>query len=227
MARLASRPGLPRLALIIDDFGYAPDSLVNQYDALGVPLTVAVLPYQPFSASSAEAAHRAGMEVILHLPMEGTPGSNPGPDALLVALFEDEFRARTRKALGGVPHISGANNHMGSSLSADTLRMRWVLEEIARSGHFFVDSRTTERTVGETLARRLGIASASRNVFLDNDTSADAIAREWRRALTIAERTGEAIAIGHVYPETLAALRELIPAAKGRVEFVRVSALVH
>lgn len=225
--RAASRPALPRIALIIDDFGYAHDSLVARFAALGIPLTVAILPYQEFSVPSAESAHRAGLEVLLHLPMEGGAGRDPGPDALLGALSEVELRARTRKALGAVPHIAGANNHMGSALTADSLRMRWVLEELGQDARlFFVDSRTTEHTAGASVAHRLGLTTASRNVFLDNDKSTPAITREWRRALVIAERTGQAIVIGHVYPETLTALRTLVPAAKGRVEFVPVGALV-
>ncbi len=218
---------LPKVALIIDDFGYVDESSVRGFLSLGVPITVAVLPYQRFSAYSADAAHRAGMDVLLHLPMEGGAGSNPGPDALLSTLTERELRARARSALGAVPHIIGANNHMGSAITADSARMRWILEELAREPRIFVDSRTTNRSVGESLARRLGIPSASRNVFLDNDKTPAAIARQWERGLRLAERSGSAIVIGHVYPETLAALRDLVARTRGRVEFVGVSALVH
>ena len=74
---------LPRLALVIDDLGYAPPELVTRLCAQSVPFSVAVLPYQEFTRASADLAYGAGKEVMLHLPMEPigypAPGKDPGP----------------------------------------------------------------------------------------------------------------------------------------------------
>ena len=214
-----------RLSIVIDDFGYADSALVAGFIQLDTSLSVAVLPYQPHSRLSAELAHRAGNDVLLHLPMEGRPGSDPGPHALLSSLGEAELRARTRQALLDVPYVVGTNNHMGSVLTADATRMRWVLEEVRDRRLFFIDSRTTARSVAATLSREMGIPSASRRVFLDDSRGFADIEREWARALRYADTEGSALSIGHVYPETLAALRLLVARDRARVTLVRAREL--
>lgn len=222
----APEPALPRLAIIIDDLGYAEPELVTRLCAQPIAFTVAVLPYQEHTKESAEIAHRAGKEIILHLPMQGRDDKNPGPDALVDGLTDQELRERTRKAFGEVPYIQGANNHMGSKLTADRPRMRIVLGEFKGRKLFFVDSRTTRETVAYDVAKELGLASASRKVFLDDDKSFPEIEKQWDRAVALAKKDGEAIAIGHIYPETVEALEKLIPKSRVDVKFVRAGELV-
>ncbi len=219
-------PHLPKLALIIDDLGYADPELVKRLCAEAVPFTVAVLPYQEHTVESADLAHEMGKAVILHLPMEGIPGKDPGPDALKYDLPESEIRARTRKALADVPFIEGANNHMGSRMTADATRMHWILEEFRGRKLYFVDSRTIATTQGWVVAHELGIPTIQRKVFLDDDKSFPEIQKQFDRAIAFAQKDGEAVAIGHIYPETVEALEKLIPEAKGKVQFVFVRELV-
>lgn len=217
---------LPKLALIIDDLGYAEPELVKRLCSEPVPFTVAVLPYQEHTVESADLAHEMGKAVILHLPMEGIPGKDPGPDALKYDLPESEIRARTRKALADVPFIEGANNHMGSRMTADATRMHWILEEFKGRKLYFVDSRTIATTQGWVVAHELGIPTIQRKVFLDDDKSFPEIQKQFERAVAFAQKDGEAVAIGHIYPETVEALEKLIPEAKGKVQFVFVRELV-
>ena len=228
--KAAPASGLPRLALVIDDLGYAPPELVTRLCAQTVAFSVAVLPYQEHTRESAQIAHDRGKEVMLHLPMEPqgypAPGKDPGPDAVLFDLKEAEIRARVRKALADVPYRKGVNNHMGSRLTPDRARMGWVLQEIRASRCFFVDSRTEKDSVAFDVARELGVPTVQRKVFLDDDKSYAEMARQWQRALGIARKDGQVLMIGHIYPETVAALEKLIPSAKGQVEFVRAGELV-
>ena len=221
--------GLPRLALVIDDLGYAPAELVTRLCAQPVALSVAVLPYQEFTQVSAEIAHDRGKQVMLHLPMEPLgypgPGKDPGPQAVLFDLPESQIRERVRKALADIPHREGVNNHMGSRITPDRTRMGWILQEIKARHCFFVDSRTEKDSVAFTVAQELSIPSVQRKVFLDDDKAFPAMARQWERALALAEKDGQVLIIGHIYPETVAALEQLIPASKGRVTFVTAGAL--
>jgi polysaccharide deacetylase 2 family uncharacterized protein YibQ len=217
---------LPKLAIIIDDLGYAEPELVQRLCAEPVPLTVAVLPYQEHTVASADIAHQAGKAVILHLPMEGRADKDPGPDALKYDLPESEIRARTRKALADVPFIEGANNHMGSRMTADAARMHWILEEFRGRALYFVDSRTIATTQGWVVAQELHIPTIQRKVFLDDDKDFAEIQKQFERAVAFAEQDGQAVAIGHIYPETVDALEKLIPGAKGKVQFVFVRELV-
>jgi polysaccharide deacetylase 2 family uncharacterized protein YibQ len=221
--------GLPRFALVIDDLGYAAPELVTRLCAQSVAFDVAVLPYQEFSHASAEIAYERGKEVMLHLPMEPLgypgPGKDPGPGAVLYDLGEAQVRERVRKMLADIPHRQGANNHMGSRVTPDRTRMTWVLQEVRAAHCFFVDSRTEKDSVAYAVAQELQVPTALRKVFLDDDKDTAAIAKQWERALALARKDGEVLAIGHIYPETVAALETLVPAAKGKVTFVKASQL--
>ncbi len=222
----AEASNVPRLCIIIDDLGYAPPELVRRLCSLPVPFSVAVLPYQEHTKESAHLAHDLGKEVLLHLPMEGLATKDPGPDALLANLDEPELRRRAKKALGEIPHAVGTNNHMGSRLTADRARITWVLEEVKQRKFFFVDSRTSKETVAEDVARGLHIRTTRRHVFLDDDKAFAEIEKQWDRALALAKKDGEALAIGHIYPETVEALEKLVPRAKGEIRFVKASEVV-
>lgn len=217
--------GTPKVALVIDDLGYAPPELVRRLCALRVPFSAAVLPYLEFSRESATLIHEAGQEVLLHLPMEGGPEADPGPDALKVSQDEATVRALVRKALLEVPYRRGVNNHMGSRFTTDPQRMDWVLDELKKQKLFFLDSRTTKDTVAWERARKMGVRCAQRQVFLDDDKSEAELRRQWERALALARQEGQAIVIGHIYPETVEVLERWIPAVRDQIRFVKVSEL--
>jgi hypothetical protein len=220
---------LPRMAIVIDDFGYAQPELVRRLCAQPVPFSAAILPYQEFTQESARIAHEAGKEIMLHLPMEPVgfpaPGKNPGPDAVMFDLPEAEIRARVRKALLEVPWRKGVNNHMGSRITPDKKRMTWILQEIRAAKCFFVDSRTEKDSVAFDVAEALKIPSVQRKVFLDDDKAFEEMAKQWERALGIARKEGQVLIIGHIYPETVEALEKLVPRSQGRVRFVTASEL--
>jgi polysaccharide deacetylase 2 family uncharacterized protein YibQ len=223
------KPELPRLALVIDDLGYAAPELVTRLCAQNSPFSVAVLPFQEFTKESAEIAHARGKEVLLHLPMEpiGYPGpsKDPGPGAVMFDLPESEMRLLVRKALDGIPHRKGVNNHMGSRITPDRKRMTWILEEIRAKQCFFLDSRTEKDSVAFDIAAELKIPAVQRKVFLDDDKSFEQMSKQWDRALGIARKEGQVVIIGHIYPETIEALERLIPRTKGEVTFVKAGEL--
>lgn len=222
-------PRLPRLALVIDDLGYMQPELVTRLCSLPIPFSVAVLPYQEYTKDSAEIAHRLGKEVMLHLPMEPIgypgPGRDPGPNAILYHLSEAEVRQRVRMALDAIPFRAGVNNHMGSRITPDRTRMTWVLQEIKARKCFFVDSRTEKDSVAFDVAEELGIRAVQRKVFLDDDKAFAEEEKQWDRALKLAEKDGSVLIIGHIYPETVAALEKLVPRTKGQVRFVTAGEL--
>lgn len=221
---------LPRMAIVIDDFGYAPTELVRRLCAQPIPFSAAVLPFQEYTQQSAQIIHDARKEIMLHLPMEPLgypgPGKNPGPEAVMFDLTEAEVRARVRKALLEVPWRKGVNNHMGSRITPDRKRMTWILQEIKQAGCFFVDSRTEKDSVAFDVAVSLQVPSVQRKVFLDDDKTFEAMAKQWERALAIAKKEGQVLIIGHIYPETVEALERLVPRSQGEVRFVTASELV-
>jgi polysaccharide deacetylase 2 family uncharacterized protein YibQ len=223
---VAVSPGDVRLALVIDDLGRSLTDLAT-LGALDVPLTYAVLPYESQTPAVVAALHQRGDEVICHLPMEPRTGDNPGPGALRLGMSKDELRAATVHALEAVPGAVGVNNHMGSSLSADASAMTAILGVLAGRHLFFLDSRTSAQSVGFRVAGELGLPAAERQVFLDDDLAAAAVRVQFARLLEVGRERGEAIAIGHPHPATLAVLAEQVPKARALgYRFVLVSDLL-
>jgi polysaccharide deacetylase 2 family uncharacterized protein YibQ len=215
-----------RVALVIDDLGRSVDE-VETLERLGVPLTYSVLPFEEETPAVVAQLRRHGDEILCHLPMEPVHGENPGPGALRHGMAAGELRAATAAALAAVPGAVGANNHMGSLLSADERSMHEVLGVLADRNLFFLDSRTSPESVGYRVATALGVPSAERQVFLDGDLRPQMIREQFARTLAIARERGAAIAIGHPHPATLAALAEEVPRAKAMgYRFVPVSALL-
>lgn len=205
--------GGPRIAIVIDDLGRSVDA-VDALLELGEPITFAVLPFESETPQVASRLREAGAEMILHLPMEARGKNNPGPGALLLAMSRAELQQGTRQALAAVPGAQGVNNHMGSALAADGEKMKAVLEVLKEEKLFFLDSRTAADTQGYTVARRLGLPAAERQMFLDNVRDTAAIITQLQELYNLARSRGGAIAIAHPYAETLSALRTELPRAR-------------
>lgn len=231
MSMAAEFPGAmsskPKIALIIDDLGnQGPAGEVAL--ALPGPVTYAFLPHTPFAREQADKAHAQHKEVMLHLPMESHHGERLGEGGLTLEMPKAEFLQTLKEALASVPHVAGVNNHMGSLLTRDPTAMRWLMSSIRDAGLFFIDSRTTDRTVAEKVARKNLIQSARRDVFLDNEEDKEKIRQQLHKLIELARQSGSAIGIGHPYPETVAVLAEELPLLKQQgVELVPASQLTN
>jgi polysaccharide deacetylase 2 family uncharacterized protein YibQ len=85
--------------------------------------------------------------------------------------------------------------------------MRVVLEELKRRELFFIDSLTINSSVAFAEARKLGLSTAARDIFLDNREEVPYIREQLRKMVRLAQSRHQVIAICHPYPETLEALR--------------------
>lgn len=191
-----------RVAIVFDDAGGSLAD-VEAIIEIGRPVAVAVLPGLAYSGEVARRARAAGLEVLLHLPIEADDDTKAlGPGAVTVAMSDDEIRAAVRAGLASVPGAVGVNNHMGSKGTADRRVVRAILEVVRDRHLFFLDSRTTVETVVEPVAAELGVPVARRLVFLDNDEHEVAIREQVRRLVATARERGTAIAIGHAPRQT-------------------------
>jgi uncharacterized protein len=220
-------PGQARLAILLDDLGN-DRSVADKVFALRVPITISVLPFHAHSEEIAKEASQHGCEVMLHLPMQSVANESPEQQELRPGLSPDEVRTAVENMLDAVPEADGVNNHQGSQATADNGLMNELMLVLKDEGVFYVDSRTTAATVAFDAAKRAGVRTAFRNVpFLDDIQNPEIIKRQLQLAIQGAKRKGEAIAIGHPHPATLAALREVLPQAKkDGVQLVVVSELV-
>ena len=217
-------PGEPaRMVIVVDDLG-ASHAAVQQLLALDYPVTFAFWPHGNHTAQDAEAAHRAGREILVHQPMEplGYPRVRPGPNVLLVGMQYETIQRILDSAVAAVPHAVGLNNHMGSRFTQNSAGVDAVLAALKRHGLFALDSVTHNSSVFAAEARRIGLETYQRNVFLDVTASRSSIVNELKRAEHIALLTGQSIAIGHPLPETLAALKQWQQVRNKEVRLVRL-----
>jgi uncharacterized protein len=202
------------MAILLDDAGYDLEDL-EPFLELPIPLAIAVLPNLPHSNEAARMVLAAGKELLVHLPMEPEGQENPGPGALRTTDSPAETRALLEQALASVPGARGVNNHMGSKATADEDLMRRVLGLLAEKGLFFIDSRTTARTVAEEVARELGVPVTSRDLFIDSVDPGTESAAAFASGIERAATHGSALLIGHVQNrEVLAILRASAPALR-------------
>ena len=205
----------PAIAVVIDDLGLNRHSTAA-INRLKGPLSLAFLPYAGALDQQTRAAHDAGHELLLHVPMEPVGREWPGPNALVTSLSPDELVSRLRHHLRSFRGFVGINNHMGSLFTADRARMRLVMAELRQRDLLFLDSRTSAASVAANEATHQGVPAISRDVFLDNEIDLNYVRRQLATAERVARRNGVAVAMGHPHDATLEALRGWLPTLEER-----------
>ncbi|RUS43964.1 divergent polysaccharide deacetylase family protein [Cohnella sp. AR92] len=219
-----------QIAVVIDDLGNNMKGTAQMLD-LPIKLTVAVMPFLPTTRKDAEAAFQKGHDVIVHLPMEPVRGKPSwlGPNAILTTLSDEEIRKRVEMAIQDVPHAVGMNNHMGSKATADERVMRIVLQVCKEKGLFFLDSRTSYKSVIPKVAAEVGIPLLRNDVFLDDVYSTQHVSKQLRVVREHVDKHERCITIGHVGPGgliTSGTLRSAIPELERTSRFVRLTQLL-
>lgn len=218
---------MPLVAIIIDDVGY-DRRLAKKLMNISSAITLSILPFSPHQKEIATNAKNNGTDVMLHLPMEPLkyPAIDSGKGTLLANMTPDELIEQLKKNIEDVPYIVGVNNHMGSKITANAPQIYQIFSILKKHNLFFVDSRTTNKSVCKPSARLFQIPFAERNVFLDNIQDKISIQKQFEKLVKIAERDGLAVGIGHAYKITCTVLQEEIPKSKNKVKFVPVSQVV-
>ncbi|MFB9327129.1 divergent polysaccharide deacetylase family protein [Paenibacillus aurantiacus] len=228
----AAQPALTdrQIAVVIDDFGNGMTGTEEMF-SLPIRFTAAVMPFMPTTKRDAQLAHEKGLDVIVHMPMEPNRGKRSwlGPGAITTDLPDEEIRRRVEAAIADVPFAIGMNNHMGSKATSDERVMRIVLSVVKQHGMFFLDSRTTWKSVIPKLAAELGVPQLSNHVFLDDVYTAQHIAKQMGVVQQHINAHEACVTIGHVGPpgkKTAAVLRDSIPQLSRKAAFVKLSELL-
>jgi len=219
-----------QIAIVIDDFGNAMKG-TEQMLELPIKITVAVMPFLPTTKKDAEEAFRKGHDVIVHLPMEPKHGKRSwlGPGAITTDLSEAEIRKRVEAAIDDVPHAIGMNNHMGSKATSDERVMKVVLQVCKERGLFFLDSRTSYRTVVPKVAAEIGVPTLHNNVFLDDVYTQNHVSRQIVEVKKYLKDHERCVVIGHVGPPgmiTSGMLRNAIPGLLNEATFIPISKML-
>lgn len=218
----------PIIAIVIDDMGVDRKRSRHMWEDVPGPLTLSFMSYADDLPEQTQAAKKSGHELMLHMSMEPSNAAiDPGPNVLMTAMADSEIKSLTDWGLNRFSGFVGVNNHMGSRFTEDAHAMGVVLSEVKDRGLLFLDSRTSPKSVGRSVARDLGMPVLERNVFLDNDNDVDKVRHQLEQVERLARKQGFAIAIGHPRDATIAALKTWVPDAISRgLNIVPVSMLL-
>lgn len=186
------------LVFIIDDGGYDTYNL-KFYTSLPFPIAIAVLPKLAHSKDCAAIVRNSGQELMLHQPMQAQNLKlNPGEGAILPDMSLSEVYRQVSENIAEIGPIKGLNNHEGSLITCDVMKIGAVLDAVLDNGIFFVDSRTSAQTKAPQAALERDMKILERDVFIDDIISKDEMLAQIYRGLGIANKNGKVIMIGHV-----------------------------
>lgn len=188
------------LVFVIDDAGMNAE-YTKKYASLPFPLTIAVLPKLLHSKDCAYIVRSSGKELILHQPMQSLNHNlDPGPGKISVDMSFSQISSIINENLAEIgPGVKGLNNHEGSEVTEDVLRIGAVLDVCLENKIYFLDSRTTANTKAPqaALERDMTIFEKS-GPYIDNIVSREAMLKEIYKSLEAANKNGSAIVIAHV-----------------------------
>ena len=188
------------LVFVIDDAGMNAE-YTKRYASLPFPLTIAVLPKLLHSKDCAYIVRSSGKELILHQPMQSLNHNlDPGPGKISVDMSFSQISSIINENLAEIgPGVKGLNNHEGSEVTEDVLRIGAVLDVCLENKIYFLDSRTTANTKAPqaALERDMTIFEKS-GPYIDNIVSREAMLKEIYKSLEAANKNGTAIVIAHV-----------------------------
>lgn len=188
------------LVFVIDDAGMNAE-YTKRYASLPFPLTIAVLPKLLHSKDCAYIVRSSGKELILHQPMQSLNHNlDPGPGKISVDMSFSQISSIINENLAEIgPGVKGLNNHEGSEVTEDVLRIGAVLDVCLENKIYFLDSRTTANTKAPqaALERDMTIFEKS-GPYIDNIVSHEAMLKEIYKSLEAANKNGSAIVIAHV-----------------------------
>ena len=222
-------PDAPLLAIVVDDCG-ANLEMAKELVALKLPLTLAIIPHLKYSESTAALAVSHDVPFLVHVPMQALvdPDGLAGKRrtyAIGIGMSEEAIRRALVEQVEPFPEAFGINNHRGSRATSDARTMTVVMEVLKERDLFFLDSKTSGRSVAHKTALAAGLRTTVNNYFLDNESDREKVAAQVRLAISGAAKRGRAVAICHLRPETLAYLKTVSAANIEKEYGVRLTTL--
>jgi polysaccharide deacetylase 2 family uncharacterized protein YibQ len=197
-ARPFTANGKPKVALVIGGLGLNPAYTRRAIELLPAEVTLSFAPYAEGLQGWIDLARANGHEVLLETPMEPNdyPQNDPGPYTLLAAGAPGEIVKKTEWVLSRATGYFGVTNYLGSRFVASGPAMNAFSGVLKQRGVAFVDDGLAAR-------KGSGPPRASADRIVDEDLSAEAIARSFTALEAAARSNGQALGSGFAYPVTL------------------------
>lgn len=221
----------PRVAIVMTGLGMSEGVTEAAIRSLPPEVSLSFSPYAHNLANWIGLARVNGHEVLLDLYMEPStyPLDDPGPQAIMTVLSEEENRKRFDWVLSRGNSFVGLTGRMGSRLLTQPQSLSPVLEDIAEQGLLFVDDRATAGSLGFDLARELDVPAAYSEGMIDAPSAnRAAIDAKLNRVERLALTKGAAVALAQPYPVTIERLNVWIAELAERgVVLAPISAVVN
>jgi polysaccharide deacetylase 2 family uncharacterized protein YibQ len=192
------------ITIVVDDFGAISGSLLDGFFALDQEVCFAIFPEEEHSVQTMQRATRQGRETLIHVPMEpiGYPRVNPGNNAILVQHSAAHINRTLSQFIDILPDCIGINNHMGSFATTDIDIMQAVMNTLKEHGKAFLDSRTTNVSVGYQTAQKSHIRAFRNDIFLDSpNISQSTMEAKLNRIIQLSRGQNHIIAITHCHTQ--------------------------
>jgi len=195
----------PRLAIIMDDIGYA--NQVKAFKKIPFPITPSIFPATSRHSNTPQLAKEFDVYMV-HMPMEAFNFSRPEENTLKVSDSLEVIEDKITLMYQDFPDAVAINNHTGSKFTSDSEAMDRLFCVLDKYEINFLDSKTAPNTKSKEVGRLHNKVVLERHIFLDNKPDVTYILNQLKKAIRYAKRHGEAIAICHPRAETFQALQE-------------------
>lgn len=197
-----------KIAIIVDDMGINP-LRTQEIISLAAPFTASFLTYGSAKKEVAKKARRKGFEIMLHVPMMPHINASLAPVTLKPEMSKKEIKKDFDEMLARYDgmKIKGINNHMGSKFTEDKHAMGIIMKLLKEKNMFFVDSKTTPKSVGKEVAAEYDVPYLARDIFLDNEDNYDYIMAQLLLTEQMALKKGFVVVICHPKAQTYRALK--------------------
>ena len=200
----SSVKGRAKLVLIIDDV--ATFEHASMVKSIGLKITPSIFPATKTHPDTPNIA-RTFEFYMIHLPMQAKHFDSPEIGTLTINESFESMHEKIKKIRKDFPRAKYTNNHTGSRFTSDYDAMDKAYRALIEQGFIFVDSKTIAQTAVARAAKKYNQPYISRDIFLDDDPSANAVRRELIAAVNLAKKRGYAIAIGHPKKNTIAVIK--------------------
>ena len=200
----SSVKGRAKLVLIIDDV--ATFEHASMVKSIGLKITPSIFPATKTHPDTPSIA-RSFEFYMIHLPMQAKHFDSPEIGTLTINESFESMLEKIKKIRKDFPRAKYTNNHTGSRFTSDYDAMDKAYRALIEQGFIFVDSKTIAQTAVARAAKKYNQPYISRDIFLDDDPSANAVRRELVAAVNLAKKRGYAIAIGHPKKNTIAVIK--------------------
>jgi polysaccharide deacetylase 2 family uncharacterized protein YibQ len=190
----------PRIAIVVDDLGSSA-TLTNQaIQTLPAAVSLSFMPFRRDLPALTSAAHGAGHEILLDLPMEPQDAQHhdPGPNALRSALDAQTNIGRLDWMMGRASGYVGLAAFLGGRFATDRNDLQPILREIGRRGLLYVDNHAAPQSVAPPIAAEIGLPIAVASVQLDTEPSRASVDQQLSQLELAAAHDGQAVGIAAV-----------------------------